>query len=182
MSKKQIPILQEASTQREVAEYFGVSTRTVSEWKTQGMPIQPDGKFECGAIFRWWHQRHGGQTESDNKRASRLAKIEISEAQAQIAMGKAKALVETLVNAFLVRAYLDELLEFVRHRFTTVPTELSTSVPEPFRYDFLIDIEAKMDLVLRGIADWEKGLDEVVPPLPPGAKNPRRRHFKTKGK
>ena len=46
-------------SQKQVAEYLCRSERTISYYKNQGMPVNPDGTYDLDAIDTWIEVRQG---------------------------------------------------------------------------------------------------------------------------
>lgn len=82
-----------AGTQREVAEFFGVSVETIKDWRARGMPGEPgpsgqSGRYDLAEILRWRDATIGpsgrnesgdvGRQEADRRRALAAAeKLEL---------------------------------------------------------------------------------------------------------
>lgn len=50
-------------SQEAVAQIFGVSARTISNWIRDGMPRRPDGRYELKEIYAWKAERDGPANE-----------------------------------------------------------------------------------------------------------------------
>ncbi|MBW1799372.1 MAG: hypothetical protein JRJ85_01450 [Deltaproteobacteria bacterium] len=46
------------SNQKELAEYLGRSTRMISYYKSEGMPVNLDGTYDLDDIDTWWETRN----------------------------------------------------------------------------------------------------------------------------
>jgi len=89
------------ATQKQLAEYLGRSERTISYYKNQGMPVNPDGTYDLDAIDAWIEARekkgigqpHGERPESGDKSGweavykemkARLAELELKKFQGEV--------------------------------------------------------------------------------------------------
>ena len=89
------------STQKQLAEYLGRSERTISYYKNQGMPLNPDGTYDLDAIDAWIEARtkkgigqpHGERPDPGDKLGweavykemkARLAELELKKFQGEL--------------------------------------------------------------------------------------------------
>lgn len=69
-------------SQREVAEWFGVSVQGVSKWLGNGMPKSPSGAYDLRDVARWVVARKTGRTVSDDYERKLKAEADEREAKA----------------------------------------------------------------------------------------------------
>ncbi len=83
------------STQKEVAEAIGVTTRRIRYMKRSGMPVEEDGRYNVVLIERWRHREKYDESGWDDKQ--KKLKYQMSEV-------KYKQITGELVNRLQVEA------------------------------------------------------------------------------
>jgi phage terminase Nu1 subunit (DNA packaging protein) len=115
-------------TYREVAEVFGVNTRTVQTWKNDGMPAEDDGTYNLVKIQEWKHNKDGPGRKTGNKKNGsendyedryRKAKAE----QAELDLDERKGL---LLKAEDVRAAAFNKGKFVKTSLMNLPNKFAS--------------------------------------------------------
>ena len=66
-----------ANTQQ-VADFFGVSRRSISNWGQSGCPKLGRGKWNLKQVFDWWIQNIGAQRIEERDEDLKKAKLELS--------------------------------------------------------------------------------------------------------
>ena len=70
------------ATQKQAAEYAGVSTRTVRRWKNEDMPLTKEGKY-IKAMLDHYKRNEGKETTPEKKRTA-VAVADIKETNAKL--------------------------------------------------------------------------------------------------
>lgn len=139
-----------ASTAVELALLLGVSERTVTGYKSQGIPQLPDGRFDASAVLKWmrtvgpWREP---ETARDLKDEKLQEEINLLRLKYERESGKVVDRVETL-------ATVETMFNMVRNRLDAIPEELGTALPPDIRPDVVHDWKRKIRLIQGEMAQW----------------------------
>jgi len=78
-----------ANTQQ-VADFFGVSRRSISNWGQSGCPKLGRGKWNLKQVFDWWIQNIGAQRIEERDEDLKKAKLEFWQAKGELEELKVK--------------------------------------------------------------------------------------------
>lgn len=94
-----------------VAEFFGVSDRTVRNWRDDGMPRSSSSKYNLGECFVWWQENiNKAGSEKEEKSRERYWDAKARREELQV-----KKLEESVLDkAELEQVWCDRLTEVVR--------------------------------------------------------------------
>lgn len=101
-------------TQKEVAEYLGRSTRTVSYYKTKGMPVNVDGTYDLDQIDEWVKEQGKkgiGQPHGDPSEEEGTGKHHWDVFYREFRGKREKLLYKQLKGDLILKKLVNELLE-----------------------------------------------------------------------
>ena len=100
------------STIQALADELGVTRRTVARWKSEGMPVEPDGTYDVVKVSNWHDLTYPGKTKSPEEAfwetEFRKYRAKLSELSYRQKLGELIPVIE--VDAMLV----DRAVEFKR--------------------------------------------------------------------
>lgn len=150
-------------TQLDVAAHYKVSEDCVRKWRKHGMPGK-QGEWDLDEIEAW-RRRHARQTRPQNgnpdqsppgkgseDRSTRKAEAEtmLSELKAAKAALLMRREFERLCELDDVEAFLSEWLTWTREQLMKIPVDIMDGYPDDIRPILQEDLNARLDLVLRG--------------------------------
>ncbi|RKZ24927.1 hypothetical protein DRQ26_06740 [bacterium] len=86
-----------ASTQQ-VADFFGVSRRSISNWGQSGCPKLARGKWDLKAVFDWWIQNIGARRIEERDEDLKKAKLDYWQAKGELEELKVKEKKKELIS------------------------------------------------------------------------------------
>ena len=144
-------------SQGAVAQYFGVSLRSVSTWRIQGMPGEP-GRYDLDAIEEWRGQQgnRGGSTEAERAKLllteRRIKEIKLHQFEGQvIPIDPVLRIVRRIIGE--LKAYLNELPDMLI-------AHLPTDMPSDEKADIRQQLNAEVDQAYRVLS--EMGREMIV--------------------
>lgn len=105
------------------AEFFDVSSRTLTEWVKDGFPRIGTGKYPLKACFDWWVQKRAGGEQSNDINEEKLKRERAKRIQDEL---KAEQMKGTLVPADAAKSWLRTLLSEARLALDGLPRRLAS--------------------------------------------------------
>jgi len=68
-------VYQVATTRAQVANHFGVTTRTIAYWSSEGMPGEP-GSYDLAAIEEWRQQKRGESADQNDSERGKIMAVD----------------------------------------------------------------------------------------------------------
>lgn len=102
-------------TQKQLAELFGVTPRSIRDWHSEGLPRLEDGNYDGTACIAWYTDRDG---EFADQR-QRLAAAQAEKAEAENAVRRGE-----LADMNTVVAAWTEMIASARAKLLSIPTKL----------------------------------------------------------
>ncbi len=134
----------EVETIDQVAAVFGVTGRTVHYWQRDGMPVNPNGRFDVNKIQEWRLSR-GQQNKTEillNMEAldARLKEIRIKREEAKL-----KKELGELIAKNDVQKVMDQLITVFKRSFLSLPRSLAPQLVglEPREIEAIISARIK---------------------------------------
>lgn len=102
-------------TQKQLAELFSVTPRSIRDWHSEGLPRLEDGNYDGSACVAWYTDRDG---EFADQR-QRLAAAQAEKAEAENAVRRSE-----LADTAVVAAAWIEMIASARAKLLSLPTKL----------------------------------------------------------
>lgn len=141
-----------AKTAGELALLLGVHERTVTGYKSQGIPQRDDGTFDAVAVLKWmrtdgpWRPK-----ESSNKTELEAEKLQVDIDLARLKLERERG---KLLDRAETLATVETMFNLVRARLDAIPDELGAALPPDLQADAVHDWKRKIQLVLGEMAQW----------------------------
>lgn len=141
------------STQKQLAEYLGKATRTVSYYKSKNMPVNPDGTYDLDAIDAWIEARtkkgigqpHGERPDSGDKSGWEAVYKEMKARLAELELQKYKGEVISLDE--VRRQWVNRIIE-VKTALLSLPRKLPPLLEGKEKRDMEAIIEDEVRFIL----------------------------------
>jgi phage terminase Nu1 subunit (DNA packaging protein) len=104
-------------TQKQLAELFGVTPRSIRDWHSEGLPRLESGNYD-GAECVAWYANDDGVDQRD-----RLAAAQAEKAEAENAIRRGE-----LADTNAVSAMWSEMIAAARAKLLSLPTKLSSQI------------------------------------------------------
>lgn len=156
------------STLVEVALFFGVSRRTVADWRNKGMPGK-DHEWPLNAIAQWLHQKDApsGPVRSRGERVEEARALK-AVADAILSEARAREEISTLVDRQTAQSAWEVASAFVEERLRALPADLAKVIPltlpadpvaravfgQNYRSNIHRALEERMEETLTEMAKW----------------------------
>lgn len=168
MAKKNV-----VNTLKEVADHFGVSTKSLSKWRQRPNWPCGSGPYDLDVIEKWRADTFRRRPEDDLVRSEKGA--EFTSDQARLIKAKADregAMAKLAQLEVLLKegnyADLDDVNQFMAEFFTEfrrlllrIPVDMVPSYNKSIRTNLREDIEERLKLVLNQMHDWVLKLEEL---------------------
>lgn len=102
-------------TQKQLAELFSVTPRTIRDWHAEGIPRLEDGNYDGSACIVWYTDKEG--EFADQRQRLAAAQAEKAEAENAIRRGE-------LADTSAVAAMWIEMIASARAKLLSMPTKL----------------------------------------------------------
>lgn len=123
----------EVVTLGDVAEFFGLNTQTVKQWRTESPPMPGrEGAWPLPAIVKWRHQK---LTQSDIRTARQQADLELQQVaveQKRLELARQKGELVPLAD---VELWASEFIVMTREMLLKLPEDIATSADPSLRED-----------------------------------------------
>jgi phage terminase Nu1 subunit (DNA packaging protein) len=118
-------------TLAEVAEFFGMATQTVKQWRTESPPMPgTDGGYDLREVVRWRIDRLQGGTAKSAKQIQDLERGQVKLAAERLELEKLR---ESLVSRQEVEEWASVLLSETRELILQIPGAVSAVCALPDR-------------------------------------------------
>jgi phage terminase Nu1 subunit (DNA packaging protein) len=106
-------------TQKQIAELFAVTPRSIRDWHAEGFPRLETGNYDGAACVAWFASRDG--EFADQRQRLAAAQAEKAEAENAIRRGE-------LLQASDVGSAWSEMIAAARAKFLSMPTKLGPQI------------------------------------------------------
>lgn len=141
-------------TQKDVAEFFGVSFDTVKTWFRNGAPKGATAKaYDLAAIARWLLERRSVANAADS--GSRAQQLTVRKLEAEV-LAKERANLEAagvLVDRRAIESQIAQLLIEARKSFERLPPRLQPTIPRELEATLLPELRRLVHSTLHELAD-----------------------------
>lgn len=157
-------------TADELAEFFGVTVRTVREWRSKkDFPGSPDGPF-CIVDIAEWRYRTFDLRSVDNvdspdaevKKRRQIGEMLIAEEEAKAKALKNRQAEGELVSRDAVKRWLSGVFTYLRQRYEAFPVRIASRFPEDIRVDLLDETQRFVALELRYLSQQSEKYEEDI--------------------
>jgi phage terminase Nu1 subunit (DNA packaging protein) len=158
------------STEREVAEHFEVSDRSVRRWKDDNMPWQ-DGAYDLDAIADWRERRHGEASKSQDAEDRAAAETRKAAAAADLAELKLAERRRELIPVEMPTRVLLQVVHAIRTHIEQFPDKLHSmlgDMPQRHKAEVLRVCRAGIQDTLRAIQGTIRSRKAEMLELPEG--------------
>jgi len=147
--------------QTEIADIFGVSARTITEWQAAGMPIAVQGgpgvpgEYDSAACIRWLVEREVRKVQGENPK-DRLARLQGDDLEMKLAHQRGK-LIDTATVEPAMRAAIVSARERIRNEPNRMALQLD-GLDRTARENLLREL---FDETLSKLSRWQQvGTDD----------------------
>lgn len=145
------------SSQKEIAAFFGRSSRMVEKWALEGMPEKGPNGYDMLEIVRWRNdtlseQAAGRQANKDESKSEQeRIKLMLQNHKIHLELRKMQG---ELIERSAAEQNRREMGNRLRQRIQAIPAEAASSFPPAMRADAVADLTQRFALVLQEIASW----------------------------
>lgn len=151
-----------AETQKDVAEFFGVSFDTVKTWMRNGAPRPATAKqYDLAAIARWVVNRRSVSTAVDT--GTRTQQLTVRKLEAEV-LAKERANLQAagvLVDRRAIESQIGQLLIEARKMFERLPTRIQPAIPRELEATLITELRRLVHSTLHELADR---MQQFTPP------------------
>jgi phage terminase Nu1 subunit (DNA packaging protein) len=148
--------------QTEIAELFGVSARTITEWQAAGMPVAVlggpgvSGEYDGPACIRWLVEREVRKVQGESPK-DRLARLQGDELEMDLAERRGR-----LVEAGAVEPMMRAAIVSARERIRNEPARIAAALEGKDKAAREAMLRELFDEVLMKLSRWQQpGLEEA---------------------
>lgn len=149
--------------QERMAEIFGVSARSMTEWQAEGMPVAVyggpgvPGEYDSEICIRWLIDRAVRKVQGPEAPKDRLARLQGDDLEMKLARERGK-LIEASAVEPAMRAAIVSAREYVRSE----PARIATALEGLDREAREVALRALFDEVLIKLSRWSEAHDECA--------------------
>lgn len=150
------------ATQREVAEFFGVSFDTVKTWHRNGAPKAGPKQYDLQQITRWLLDRRSTPAAGDE--GSRAQQLTVRKLEAEV-LAKERANLQAagvLVDRRAIESQIGTLLIEARKTFARLPTRIQPAIPRELEGTLLPELKRILHAALHELADRMQAFEPDV--------------------
>lgn len=142
--------------QTEIANIFGVSARTITEWQAGGMPVAVQGgpgvpgEYDSAACIRWQLEREVRKVQGESPK-DRLARLQGDDLEMKLAHQRGK-----LIDTAAVEPAMRAAIVSARERIRSEPARIATLMEGLDRADRETRLRELFDEVLGKLANWQQ--------------------------
>lgn len=142
--------------QKEIAELFGVTARSITEWQADGMPVAVQGgpgvpgEYDAPACIRWLVEREVRKVQGENPR-SRLDRLRGDELEMNLARERGK-----LIEAGAIEPAMRAAIVSARERVRSEPEHIATALEGKSKAEQVALLRDLFDEVLAKLSRWQQ--------------------------
>lgn len=142
--------------QTELAEIFGVSARTITEWQAGGMPVAVQGgpgvlgEYDSVACIRWLVEREVRKVQGENPR-DRLQRLQGDDLEMKLARERSQ-----LIPASAVEPAMRAAIVTARERILGEPARIAALLEGKNRTEREDMLRGLIDEVLTKLSRWRQ--------------------------
>lgn len=145
----------------EVAEFFGLTDRTLRTWKSEpGFPVEDDGTYSPISIYEWKLSIEADEKEIRRRKIT--ADMKVSEEEAKAKALKNRQTEGELVSREAVKRAVKRIFTYVRQVLEAYPARAATEFPEATRSDNVENFQRFIRLELRKLAGQAENFEESL--------------------
>ncbi len=148
--------------QTEIANIFGVTARTITEWQAAGMPVAVQGgpgvpgEYDSAACIRWLVEREVRKVQGENPK-DRLARLQGDDLEMKLAHQRGK-----LIDTATVEPAMRAAIVSARERICGEPSRMAILLEGLDRAGREAKLRALFDEVLVKLSNWQQvGTDDI---------------------
>lgn len=154
-----------------VSDVFGVSYDTVrKDWRAQGMPVMPDGRYDLAHIGVWYgisrgaHDRAADATNPATEAAliKRHVDIKLKEEELKRRIRENELREGGFVRKSEAERLFATFFGRLRDDLARVPGEMASSYPKSVRRDLVDQLKSRLNLVLTTLHRQRRKIEELA--------------------
>lgn len=143
--------------QTEIANIFGVTPRTITEWQAAGMPVAVQGgpgvpgEYDSAACIRWQVEREVRKVQGPEAPKDRLARLQGDDLEMKLAHQRGK-----LIDTATVEPAMRAAIVSARERICGEPSRMAILLEGLDRAGREAKLRALFDEVLVKLSNWQQ--------------------------